>query len=337
MWNKLWASAPAMVLIALVATPTLVAARTLLTIADGPVQVLRGTQRLSAVEGMVLIDEDIVRTTAATRVVRIEWPDGRVLDLGPSSEAMLGSARIAHNAELADATAVFARGWAKLAAGPDGAARIAAPGVVVQAEARSVLLLRATDDGALVAFAESRSATLSPRGAGLAAALSEGQAWARASGAADGGLASRGASLGDVPRALTDALPRRAARFVERESAPSTVEVQSADDLVAWWRAEPALMALMHPRARPTAVLKRATPTRLASRPKPRLPMAGAVVPGLPLPVGGAFDASPVLGASTRVATERVGAATLPTIASLPAAATLLSAPVAIAPRTKRY
>ncbi|HET9976704.1 MAG TPA: hypothetical protein VFQ20_04655 [Burkholderiaceae bacterium] len=357
MWNKLWAARPATALIALlafvapVAMPTLAAARTLLTIADGPVLVLRGTQRLTGAEGMALADADIVRTTAATRVARIEWADGRVLDLGPATDVMLASERAtARSADLAGSAAVLARGWAKLAAGAAGAARLAAPGVVAQADARGIVLLHAADDGALVAFAESRAATIAPRGAGDPASLREGQAWARASAAAAGAVVARRAALGEVPRALTDALPRRAARFAERDLPAGAAEPLDADDLEAWRRAEPALLALLHPRPVRAAATKTASTAPRAvfaahrtPRPKVRgVKPAPVVVPGLPRPPGGGEpDPSvPALGGSPRLAAEGIGAAALPAIVAPPALPALLpTTPVAAAAPAirKRY
>lgn len=85
----------------------------LLTIADGEVSVLRGRLRLAAAEGLQLEPQDIVRTEAATRVARVEFSDGSVLDLGPATQALLQPQGRAWPKERT-ASAYLAQGWAKL-------------------------------------------------------------------------------------------------------------------------------------------------------------------------------------------------------------------------------
>ena len=103
----------AIALPAMAAEPT----RALLTITDGPVQVLRGAQKFDAAEGLALADDDIVRTAPASRVARIEFADGRALDLGPATQVLLLSERAAQAQGWAGASAVVAQGWVKLSAG----------------------------------------------------------------------------------------------------------------------------------------------------------------------------------------------------------------------------
>jgi hypothetical protein len=153
--------------------------RPLLTITDGPVQVLRGAQKFDATEGLGLADDDIVRTPSSTRVARIEFADGRALDLGPATQVLLLSERAAQAQGWAGATAVVLQGWAKLSAGA-AASRLVMPHGVVVGEARGVLLAHTAGDGAALAFAESNGLTLLPRGAGGAEVLlREGESWTR--------------------------------------------------------------------------------------------------------------------------------------------------------------
>jgi hypothetical protein len=217
--------------------------RPLLTINDGPVQVLRGAQKFDATEGMSLADDDIVRTTPSTRVVRLEFADGRALDLGPATQVLLLSERAAQAQGWAGATAVVLQGWAKLSAGA-AASRLVMPHGVVVGEARGVLLAHAAVDGAALAFAESQGLTLLPRGAGGAEVLlREGESWTRdaASGAAR--VSTRLAGVRDVPRALADTLPRRAAMWAGRAREAADGQPLDATDLAAWQQAEPKLLA----------------------------------------------------------------------------------------------
>jgi hypothetical protein len=233
-------------LIGAVALPALAAP--VLTIADGPVQVLCGPARFEAAEGVALADDDIVRTTDATRVARIEFADGRVLDLGPGTQALLLSDAAAASHGMAGAGAVIAQGWAKLAAAAGAPARVALPGIVVAAGAGGTVLMHAAADGTALAFAESRAASLFPRGAGRETGLREGESWTRDAQSPSGSIAARSALLREVPRALTDTLPRRAARFAGRTVEPAEGQPLDAADLAPWLRAEPALLAHLRPR-----------------------------------------------------------------------------------------
>lgn len=231
-----------------------------LTLADGPVELLRGTQRHAAGEGLALAGNDLLRTGTGTRVARIEFADGRVLDLGPDTQALLPAAPAAAAAGLpGTTTAVLVQGWAKLSmpaavnAGPGPGAHLAAPGHTLQAPAAGTVLLHVAADGALLAFAESRGATLARRAAGAGvpeAVLREGDLWMREAGTATGGRIAGLSALRQVPAALADTLPRRAARMSSLATDPAPGEPLSPADLVAWNRAEPALMAVLRPRPR---------------------------------------------------------------------------------------
>ena len=245
---------------ALPATADAATAVAWLTLADGPVELLRGTQRHAADVGLALAGNDLLRTGALTRVARVEFADGRVLDLGPNTQALLPTAAAAAAAGLPVTTAVVVQGWAKLTvpaavnAGPGAGAHLAAPGLTLQAPPAGAVLLHVAADGTLLVFAESRGALLSRRMAGSTAlpeaTLREGDAWVREAGAAAGARAAGLAALRQVPAALADTLPRRAARMPALAADPAPGEPLWPADLVAWNRAEPALMAVLRPRAR---------------------------------------------------------------------------------------
>lgn len=289
----------AVALLGAIALPAMAAGpRMLLTITDGPVQVLRGGMKFEAAEGLLLADDDIVRTAPSARLARIEFADGRVLDLGPATQAMLLSERTAQAQGWAGATAVVAHGWAKLSAGA-AAGRLVMPHGVATGEARGVLLMQTAANGTALAFAESRGLTLRPRGAGAEVLLHEGETWSRDGASGMVRVASRHAVLGEVPRALADSLPRRAARFDGGGSEPTDGQPIDAADLAAWSRAEPGLVAQLTPRQRgrsggtaiaraPSAV--KAVSLNTARRAPVRTARAATAAPativasGLPLP-----------------------------------------------------
>ncbi len=258
-------------LLGAVALPALAAeSRPLLTIADGPVQVVRGALKFDAAEGLALAEDDIVRTTAATRVARIEFSDGRVLDLGPATQVLLPSARVAQAQGWAGATALVAQGWAKLTAGA-AAARLVTLHLVAATDARGAVLTQGAGDGSALAFAESRGLTLMPRGGdGAEVLLREGEGWTRSAAGAVR-VSSRATGLNEMPRALADTLPRRAALFDGAVREPGETTPIDAADLSAW-SAEPKLMALLQPasagaRSAPAA---RTGVVASAARAKPR-------------------------------------------------------------------
>ncbi len=313
----------AVALLGAIALPVMAAEqqRALLTIADGPVQVLRGALKFDAAEGLALADDDIVRTAPSSRVARIEFADGRALDLGPATQVLLLSERAAQAQGWAGASAVVAQGWVKLSAGA-AVGRLITPHGIVMGDARGAVLTHTAADGTALAFAESRGLTLRPRGAGAEVLLREGETWSRDGASGMVRVAARHTALRDVPRALADTLPRRAARFDGGAAEPADGQPVDTADLAAWSQAEPALMALMtqwrggrsggnSTITRPSRAVKTAghTPKRSAARAVARAPASGIVVQGLPVPATAADfgDAQPfTLPPTALLATEPV-------------------------------
>lgn len=320
--------------------------RALLTIADGPVELLRGAARHGAAEGLALADNDIVRTLGSTRAARVEFADGRVLDLGPDTQALLLSDRAAASQGLGSATVVVIQGWAKLAvpaavnAGVGPAGRLAAPRFAVTPAPAGSVLLRVEPDGDGWVFAEVRGATVwrrPPAGqdATVDATLREGEIWSRHAASATGTVSVGAANpaLKQVPRALADTLPRRAARFDGRTVEAAAGEALEPRDLAAWLRTEPALLATLRPRQ--TALAREATRARgpavarkpsavasAAARPtaghlrEPKV-LAGLALPAAALPPTG--TPSIALEPTTLLTAEPVLAAAPPiAVASLP-------------------
>jgi hypothetical protein len=325
----------------------------LVTIADGPLEVWRAGQRFAAREGVALLPADIVRTTAASRLARIEWADGRSLDLGPATQVLLPSPRFGREPEVADATAFIAQGWVKLSPGAASARLLLPRAVVAVAHGHGALLLHADERGGLWAFAESRGAALQPRdGAAAAAALREGDAWQREPDAPAGQPGARSARLREVPRALIDSLPRRAARFAAgaQELEADDGEPLAATEFEVWRRVDAALPALLQAATPPrtakarkgSAVATAATPSTAASR-KAKLARAAAakkaapvvMVAGLPTPAafgtfaaGAAMVVAPTAAIAPLVGERPLPMAALPALAAVPAAA----APAVTAP-----
>ncbi len=230
---------------ALVLTPLLASAASLgvLTIIDGEATVLRDAVRFSAAEGLRLQADDIVRTADKTRLVRVEFDDGTAIDLGPATQALLRP-RAAAAADRAPVIYML-QGWAKVSvpampappafvwAPRIGAARI--DGHAVMHVGRDVAWL----------FAESAAASVMPRrDAANAAAqlLTEGDSFV-ARGTEPGRTSRRAPAelVAQLPRALADTLPRRAARFAAVQVAPAGVAEVGYEDVAPWLNGEPVL------------------------------------------------------------------------------------------------
>lgn len=214
----------------------------LVTIVDGEVAVLRETRRYAATEGLRLLGDDIVRTGDQTRLVRLELADGTTLDLGPATELLLRpTANLGGRASLL----YLARGWIKVGAGAgaaEGAGGIAAPPLDA-ARVTGTAVLHIAGQTALV-FAEAGGVEIDAR-----TRLRDGDAWVRRAGAAGAVLKRPPADLMQaLPRAFVDSLPRRSARFENRNVEPGPSEDVRYAEVAHWLNAEAPLRAAFVPR-----------------------------------------------------------------------------------------
>jgi len=219
--NGLWAATP-------IAT---------VTIADGEVLLIRDASRLLLVEGVRLVKDDIVETSAKGRLVRIEFSDGVIVDLGPESRALLAPKLSGERARL-PARLHLLRGVAKLTvpqASPPVTAFSSPPFDVTGVARSAVFIVHA---GEAFAFAESGETTLQERRegkAGSTASLKSGEFFAR-TGDAKATVTSRPtpAFIQQLPRAFLDTLPSRAALFKAREVEPKLLGDIGFADVEAW-------------------------------------------------------------------------------------------------------
>ena len=213
---------------------------------DAPV-VVREAAKLTLAEGVRLFADDIVESSDKTRLLRIEFADGAILDLGPSTRLLL-SPRLAGEKGKRAAKVYLLQGFAKLTTpkgGTAGTATLTSPAYDVSSLTRDVVLLVLPDES--YAFAESGEVTLIERSAGKEAGnhrLKSGDFYAR-SGDNRAAVTSRPtpAFIQRLPRAFLDTLPSRAELFKTRE-----VEAKPAGNIVyaevqPWVDAETALRA----------------------------------------------------------------------------------------------
>lgn len=223
------------------------------TIVDGLATVQRGSERFAATEGLRVQADDIVVTGAAARVLRIELDDGKALDLGPATQALLQPQAF----EVGDerrATVYLGRGWAKLSA----PWQLTTPGAVATArldlQVRGTLVAR-VDGGSAWGYVEAGLGSAQPRDGRRFApqGLKEGEAYTQR---ADGGgrEAAPPKLLAQLPREFTDTLPRRAARFANAAVPPRAATALPRDELPDWLRADRELIDAWNARHAPRRV-----------------------------------------------------------------------------------
>ncbi len=254
----------------------------IVTIVDGEASLLRDAQRFAAAEGLRVRDEDIVRTGADARLVRIELSDGSALDLGPDTELMLQPRAGGRFGERA-ATLYLARGWLKVASAGQPLAGIASPSADLRALVGTAVL-HAGPEATLV-FVEAGQARVAEAGAAHEVALGDGDAFVRRGReAATSARRPPPGGLAGLPRAFADSLPRRAARFQARPAEPGRGLPVTRAELASWIDAEPALRtprvaAHAAPRSRPTVIVQRAEPRPVRLDGLMTWPLAAAPAP----------------------------------------------------------
>ncbi len=215
-----------------------------LTLLDGEAVLVIGTRAVAAVPGLRLPAGTLVHTGTETRLLRIEWPDGSRLDLGPATRAMLEPPRL----PLPSPRAYLLAGTVKLQQA-QASAGLLSPSFELRPFAGAVVLQQSAAQG--LAFVETGSALAAPRralagsagSAGSAIALKPGQA-----ATADGTAAPRGPVrppadwAAALPRAFRDTVPPQLARWQGREPPPARgLPPPDYALLEPWLGAEPLL------------------------------------------------------------------------------------------------
>jgi hypothetical protein len=181
----------------------------LVTLLEGEATVVIGARGYSPVVGARLPAGTLVETGAQTGLMRMEWPDGSVLDIGPATRVMLRpQAMTVRKAPLF----YLVQGWAKQT-------QQAAPGAQVGSAAEvppfKGVLVTQVEDGLTMLFAEAGALAVQPRRGGATLAplsLKAGEAASFATNVQPQVLARPPAGwLQKVPRAFRETIPPRAA------------------------------------------------------------------------------------------------------------------------------
>jgi len=233
MWRPGWKQ----VLAVWAATCVLAAAQAqgvVITQLEGEATVTDGVRRTSALVGQRLGAGALVETGAKTNLLRLEWPDAAVVDLGPASQVMVSPPGFRARGGRAPSVYLL-QGWAKVT----GQSSAPAGGLVTpQFELMPI-------GGAVVVFvgareqqvfAESGAVDLGLRPAGKQRGIAPGALFN-----GDGPLLARPPAdwLQRVPRAFRDPIPRRAAQLKDRTADASVLPPPTYVELSPWLAAEP--------------------------------------------------------------------------------------------------
>jgi len=226
------------------------------TILDGDATLMRASTRLVLAEGVRLQADDIAETADKARMLRIEFNDGLILDLGPGSRALVAPKFSGDKAR--SARFYLMQGWAKVTVPkttPPPPANFASPAFDVTALTRQIVV--SLQPGEALLFAEAGEATLVERKAGKPLpplVLKSDQFLARMN---DDKPAvtprPTQAFIQRLPRPFLDTLPSRAAVFKAREVEPKKLADITLPDAQPWVDAEAALRPAFLARWKPLA------------------------------------------------------------------------------------
>jgi hypothetical protein len=221
-----------------------------LTILDGEALLLRDAAKLAAAEGVALQADDIVELGPQARLLRLEFADGTLLDLGPGSRALMAP-RLA--GERARARVYLLAGWAKASVPKGQSFALLSPALDFNAGAATTAVLALpAGGGSAQLFAEAGELQLRRPGA-AAQTLKAGELLSLAGGKAQTLNRPSPDFVQAMPRAFLDSLPARAALFKGKEVAPKRLAALAYADAQPWLTAETPLRRAYLPRWRPLA------------------------------------------------------------------------------------
>jgi hypothetical protein len=204
-----------------------------LTLLDGEAQLIVGARVLVAATGLRLPAGSIVETDDKTALLRVEWPDGSRIDLGPATRVML------RPAGAPKALAYVLRGVVKQTQDQATAGLVSAEFELKPFQ--GVVVLDA-GEAAQVLFAERGTESAIGRRGNVALSLKPGQA-AVAPAGAPATVQPRPPVgwLAGIPRAFRDTLPSRLAQASALAPAPKAKPAPAYAAVQPWLAAEPLL------------------------------------------------------------------------------------------------
>jgi hypothetical protein len=232
------------------------------TIVEGESSFVRDASRVALAEGVRLANDDLIDTTAQTKLLRIEFDDGLMLLVAPESRLWIAPKFSADKAAPRAARVYLLNGTVKLTSKGDApaASPIATPLFDLKAAGRDTVVSVVGSGGAVFAesgdvqIVERTKATKGATTAGPALTVKTGEYYARP-GADKGKTAPRPDAefIKRLPRAFLDPVPSRAAQFAAREVPGKPLGAIDYAAAQPWIDAEAALRPAFLARWRPLA------------------------------------------------------------------------------------
>ncbi|CAN5291572.1 hypothetical protein BH11PSE9_BH11PSE9_31630 [soil metagenome] len=209
------------------------------TIVDGELFVMRDASRYAMAEGTRLQADDILETSPASRLVRIEFTAGPIVDIGPATRLWLAP-RFGERGDKRAARVYMLEGWAKLTAPKQGVDLFASPWLDITSIAQDVVV--AISPEATRVFAETGEVQLVERQGGKSVGkpggmvkLRPGEFYTRGSDPKSSVTPRPSAEfVASVPRPFLDTLPSRAAQFDAKDVAPKLLGAMSYAEAQPW-------------------------------------------------------------------------------------------------------
>lgn len=207
------------------------------TLLEGDALVIDGARAFAAAPGLVLKPLAIVETRADSRLVRIEFADGSMVDLGPQTRIMLAPRGFAPREKMSPALYLLA-GWVK----QTSATGAPAAGLVTPAldllPFSGIVVVHASAPLNRVFVEAGRARLVERRRGGERPAVASDEMYAAEAGAA-GSVSPRPSAdfIATMPRMFRESVPSQAARFqddaVEAAALPAPEYAALRDWLVA--------------------------------------------------------------------------------------------------------
>ena len=207
----------------------------LVTLLEGSATVIVGPRAYAAASGARLGAGTLIETDATSGLMRVEWPDGTLLDLGPATKVMLQPGAIAGRAPLF----YLLQGWAKQSQTKASTGQV---GAAFDMGPFAGVLVSQVDENQSVLFAEVGGGPFMARRQGASATLKVGQT-AVLVGAAAPQFSARppAAWIAQMPKAFRETLPAMTSKFKGPLPTLRQRAVLTYTGLQPWLMAEPAL------------------------------------------------------------------------------------------------
>ena len=221
------------------------AAAGLVTMLDGDARLVHAQGAAEVIEALKLPAAALLQTSASSRLLRVEWPDGSALDLGADTQVLIVAEGLSERAAKAPG-AYLLRGWAKLsgAAVPSAPMLQSAVGELPPFKGVAVVFALEGRNGV---FSETGPLLLQERTGKTLLTLQTGQFYSQQGGSA-GQTEPRPPPdmLQQLPRAFRDTLPHRLAAMQQREAKVRSLPLPTYAELKPWLAAnDPALRRVM--------------------------------------------------------------------------------------------